>query len=78
MLGSGKILRTPLLDLFERQDALPQIAVDHRIIALADNLSQTVWWKLVYGEVAHGFPSCIELPEVTASGRQEARQTISG
>src|SRR4029453_9811305 len=53
MLGSGKVLRIPCLDCFERQDALPQIAVDHRIIAPVDHCSQTLGGKLVGGVVAH-------------------------
>src|SRR4029453_18655560 len=53
MLGSGKVLRIPCLDCFERQDALPQITVDHRIIAPVDHCSQTLGGKLVGGVVAH-------------------------
>src|SRR5438445_11888965 len=78
MLGSGKILRIPLLDFFEGSHPLPQIAVDRRIISPMNNCSQMVRWKLVDSQVVHGRSFCIEPPEGTVSGRQEARQTVSG
>jgi hypothetical protein len=56
MLGSGKVLRIPCLDCFERQDALPQIAVDHRIIAPVDNCSRTVGWKFAESDIVHRYP----------------------
>src|SRR6266540_4394125 len=65
MLSSGKVLRIPRLDCFERQDALPQIAVDRRIISPMNNFSQTVGWKIVDGQVVHGWSFRSKQPEHT-------------
>src|SRR5215470_6483771 len=53
MLGSGKILRIPFLDFFEGTYPLTQVLVDRRIIAPVDNVSQTVGWKIIDGDVVH-------------------------
>src|SRR5262245_13557468 len=75
MLSSGKVLRIPRLDGFERQDALPQIAVDRRIIAPVDQLRQTVGWKLVYGEIVHGQSFRSKQPENTDDRNKGAPYT---
>jgi hypothetical protein len=51
VLSVGEILRILRLDCFESAFPLAQIAVDHRIIAPGDNVSQTVWWKIIDAQV---------------------------